>query len=142
MNDEIPTNTGNEPDAAETPQAAAAEPADVDALRDERDALVASLDAALSEAIGWIPESMRGLIPEELPPAERLLYVLRNREALGEPAEAQPAFGAEKASPAGRIDRPWEDLTGDEKVRLAKERPGQFRRARETYLQRSIVATR
>lgn len=133
---QVPENT---PD---TPGAPAPE---IDAIEAERDALAGAIDQAVADELARVPESRRSLVPENLAPADKLVYLLRNRALLLEddtPAQAAPVFAGEKPLAIRADERPWSDLTYTEKVRLAKERPDQFRRLRETHLRRDVVATR
>ena len=148
MTQDVPptSNSGDEP---QTPGPAAE--AAVEALQAERDALSGAIEQAVAEELSRIPESRRSLVPESLPPADRLVYLMQNRELLTQPeapnaqsgaSERALTFGGEKPLATSRVDRAWAELTYNEKVRLAKERPDQFRRIRETHLNRNVVATR
>lgn len=138
-------------DVPETPDGREPSPEalQLEILRAERDHLADAVKAAVSETLAQIPESRRALVPESLSPAERLVYLMRNRSLLIEPEPAaqptrtaEPTFASEKALATRTFERPWTDLTCTEKVRLAKERPDQFRRLREAHLTCTVVATR
>ncbi len=150
MTQDVPENTdgaapAEHPSAGEAPAAER----DAEALRAERDALIDAIESAVGEEMARIPTSRRSLVPQNLEPADKLVYLLKNRELLRrDRAESEatvgpaPAFAGQKPLAEGRLERPWTDLTYPEKVRLAKERPDQFRRIRETHLGKNIVATR